>query len=274
MRHIPDSVPSTDGAPHLPVVAAAKPRPRGRVGRLLDSYRQDGAAQTLRLGWDGIQHLLVVDTYHKHGLREALRVGRDGVRYAGESRKILVVLSEPRPIPRAIEAASTHTFKFASAHELEELGHNPAYAISAADVERVSNGVARCLLQLDGDALAGYAWIWNSHLAYIEDDRMAGDGVHINLPDDTIYNFKAYTNPDYRGYGFQALRHLQLLKLTEDEGVRRLFGYVDHFNPDSLKGVRKSGYVPVGELRIRHRNGRARMVMDVDESFWTSTLRA
>ncbi len=248
---------------------------RSRVGRLLDSFRQDGATKTLRLGWEGIQHLLVVDTYRKHGLREALRVGRDGVRYAGESRKILVVLSEPRPIPRAIEAASTHTFKFASAQELLELGRNPAYAITAADVERVAGGIARCLLQLDGDKLAGYAWIWNSRLAYIEDveNGVQVDGVHINLPDDTIYNYKAYTNPEYRGYGFQALRHLQLLKLTEDEGVRRLFGYVDHFNSDSLKGVRKSGYVPVGELRVRHRKGRASMVLDVEESFWTSTMR-
>jgi hypothetical protein len=244
-----------------------------RAGRLLDSYRRDGARSALRRAWRGVQHLAVIEALRKHGPREALRVARDAVRYAGQSRKILVVLSEPRPIPKAIEAAETHTFKFASAQELEELGRNPAFQISSVDVQRVADGIARCLLQLDGDKLAGYAWIWNSRLAYVEDDRVAGDGVHINLPDDTIYNFKAYTNPDYRGFGFQALRHLQLLKLTEDEGVRRLFGYVDHFNTDSLKGVRKSGYVPVGEVRIRHRRGRARMVMDVEESFWTSTLR-
>lgn len=229
----------------------------------------------MRLGWSGIQNLLVVETYRKHGWREALRVGHDRVRYAGESRKILVVLSQPRPIPRAFEAAETHTFTFASAQQLEALGRNPAYSITPADVERVSGGVARCLLQLDGDELAGYAWIWNSRLAYLEDVERGVhvDGVHINLPDDTIYNYKAYTNPKYRGYGFQALRHLQLLKLTEAEGVRRLFGYVDQFNSDSLKGVSKSGYVPVGELRVRHRKGRATMVMDVEEAFWTSTLR-
>jgi hypothetical protein len=244
-----------------------------RAGRLLDSYRRDGARSALRRGWSGVKHLAVIEAYRKHGLREALRIARDAVRYAGQSRKILVVLSEPRPIPRAFDAASTHTFKFASAPELEELRRTPAFQISAQDVQRVSDGIARCLLQLDGDTLAGYAWIWNSRLAYVEDDRVADDGVHINLPDDTIYNFKADTNPDYRGFGFQALRHLQLLKLTEDEGVRRLFGYVDQRNTDSLKGVRKSGYVPVGEVRIRHRKGRAMMVMDVEESFWTSTLR-
>jgi GNAT superfamily N-acetyltransferase len=249
---------------------------RSRATRLFESYRQDGAVKTLRLGWEGVQHLLVVDTYRKHGFREAARIGRDGVRYAGSSRKILVVLSEPKPIPRAIEAASTHTFKFASAQELEELRRTPAYQISAEDVQRVADDIARCLLQLDGDKLAGYAWIWNSRIAYLEDVDSNGvhvDGVHINLPDDTIYNFKAYTNPDYRGYGFQAVRHRQLLKLTEDEGVRRLFGYVDHFNSNSIKGLTKSGYVPVGELRVRHKNGRATMVMDVEESFWTSTLR-
>jgi hypothetical protein len=231
--------------------------------------------ETLRLGWRGVQNLPVVETYRKHGLREAARIGGAGVRHAGESRKILVVLSEPRPIPKAFEAAATHTFAFATADQLRELQANPAYGIGDLDVARARDDIARCLLQLDGDQLAGYAWIWNSRLAYLEDveNGLHVDGVHVNLPDDTIYNFKAYTNPAYRGFGFQALRHLQLLKLTEPEGVRRLFGFVDHFNTDSLKGVRKSGYVPVGELRVRHRNGRATMVMDVDEAFWTSTLR-
>jgi ribosomal protein S18 acetylase RimI-like enzyme len=250
-------------------------RANTRFKRLLETFKHDGLSEMLRLGWRGLKHLRLVDTYNQHGLRETLRIGRDGLRYSGESRKILVVLAEPRPLPRAIEAAATHKFTFASTEDLEKLGQNPAYSITPTDVERVSKEVARCLLQLDGETLVGYAWIWNSRLAYIEDveNGVHVDGVHLNLPDDTIYNYKAYTNPEYRGYGYQALRHLELLRLTEAEGVRRLFGYVDHFNSNSLNGVRKSGYVPIGELRIRHRKGRATMIVDVQEDFWATKLR-
>ncbi|HWI21734.1 MAG TPA: hypothetical protein VNT22_03865 [Baekduia sp.] len=248
---------------------------RNRSRSLLDMYKQLGPRATLRAVRQRLQSLLLIETYKKHGLGEVLRIGRDGIRYFGETRKILVALSDPRPLPKAIEASKTHEFKFATPQELLRIAENPAYLISPEDIEYVSNGIARCLLQMDGDKLAGYAWIWNSRMAYLEDIEggVHVDGVHVNLPDDTIYNYKAYTNPDYRGYGYQALRHLQLLKMTEGEGVKRLFGYVDHFNSSSLKGVRKSGYVPVGELRVRHRRGRAKMVLDVQEDFWTSKLR-
>src|SRR5690606_34333921 len=141
----------------------------------------------------------LLDTYKQHGLKEMLRVGRDGLLHSGEARKILVALSEPRPLPDAIKAAENHVFKFATPEDLERLSQNPAYSIAPIDIERVQKGVARCLLQLDGEKLVGYAWVWNSRLAYIE------DGVHVNLPDDTIYNYKGYTNPEYRGYGYQAL---------------------------------------------------------------------
>jgi GNAT superfamily N-acetyltransferase len=248
---------------------------RNRLQSLREIHKQQGLRATFRLARNRLQTLLLIETFRTHGLREVLRVVRDGLRYFGQSRKILVALSEPRPLPKAIKASETHEFKFATPEELLRIAENPAYVISPEDIEYVSRGVARCLLQMDGEHLAGYAWIWNSRLAYLEDIEggVHVDGVHVNLPDDTIYNYKAYTNPDYRGYGYQALRHLQLLKMTEAEGVKRLFGYVDHFNSSSLKGVRKSGYVPVGELRVRHRGGRAKMILDVQEDFWSSKMR-
>ncbi len=208
------------------------------------------------------------EAYQAHGLMEMLRVGWQGLRYYGSSRAILFALYEPRPMPAAVTAAKDHQFRFATPEDLEALGKVPAYEIAPIDVERVQKGTARCMLQLDGDRLVGYAWIWTSRLAYID------SGVHLNLPDDTIYNYKGYTNPEYRGGGYQALRHVNLLKLTKAEGVRRLFGFVDHFNTKSLRGVKKSGYVPVGEIVIRCRKGgKVRVRMNVDEHFWSFKAR-
>ncbi len=178
------------------------------------------------------------------------------------SRRIyLFALSTPRPNPDAVGAAATHDMRFATPDELCAIRSRPDTTLSDNDLLAARKG-DRCLLQLDGSTLVGYAWIAGSSLVYI------ADGFYIRLPDDTIYNYKAWTNPQYRGFGFQALRHLRLLEATAAEGVRRLFGYVDAVNFNSLHGVAKSGYERVGDLRITRRGGRARVRLDVASDMW------
>lgn len=176
-------------------------------------------------------------------------------------RIYLYALSEPRPAPKAEAAAATHVTRFATPDELVAIHARGDATLSKNDLLAAQKG-DRCLLQLDGDALVGYAWIAGSPLVYV------AEGFYIRLPDDTVYNYKAWTNPAYRGFGFQALRHLRLLEATAGEGVRRLFGYVDAVNLSSLQGVAKSGYERVGALWISRRNGRVRLSARVDAEFW------
>lgn len=212
---------------------------------------------------------LLKELYHQFGFFVTLDIFFKGIRYMGCNRMILFALTQPKPQKKAIESSRTHTFKFATEEDLKGLSVVEKYNIGEIDVERVRNGTAKCLLQLDGDKLAGYAWIWTHRLAYI------AQGYHLNLPNDTIYNYKGYTDPDYRGDGFQALRHVKLLELLKDEGVSRLFGFVDHFNVRSLNGVKKSGYKKVGELVIRHnrKNKQVNMKLVLDENFWAQEAR-
>src|SRR5690606_18344614 len=200
---------------------------------------------------------LLKEIYSQFGFLVALDIFFKGLRYKGCNRMILYALSKPKPQERAIENSKTHTFKFATVEDLAVLSVVEKYNIGEIDMERVRNGTAKCLLQLDGNKLAGYAWIWTHRLAFI------AQGYHLNLPNDTIYNYKGYTDPDYRGDGFQALRHVKLLELLRGEGVSRLFGFVDHFNVRSLKGVKKSGYKKVGELVIRHNSKNKQVKMEL-----------
>jgi hypothetical protein len=202
------------------------------------------------------------DVHRLHGLREMLVTAWVGGLYKGSKRLMLVSLNNPKPMPKAVEAAKNHRFFFAGPEDLVRFQQNQANQIAEIDIERVKSDIARCLVQLDGDVLTGYAWVWMSKLAYI------ADGVYINLPVSTIYNYKAYTNPDYRGLGFQGLRHLKLLELLELEGVTSLFGFVDRLNTKSLHGVKKSGYQVIGELIIRHNKGRVLTRLNLPEWFW------
>lgn len=217
-------------------------------------------------GWAEIVERLR-STRRSHGWREAGRIAWSGFWHRGGTRLFLVALPQPRPLPAAVEAARGHTFRFANVDDLTRIRRDPAVDVSERDMAQVASGAIRCMLQLDGEQLVGFAWVWGSQLAYL------ADGFHINLPDDTAYNYKSYTAPAYRGKGFQALRHLEILRALEPEGKRRLFGFVDHLNSRSLRGVRKSGYLPVGEFTVRRRKGKIRMVVETVENFWADGPR-
>lgn len=179
----------------------------------------------------------------------------------GYKRIFLFELSEPRPAQKSMDAAKDHVFRFATIEDIEALRIEDKWDISDEDIKAFKKG-DQCLLQIDGDRLVGYAWLASSQLVEV------AWGFHINLADDTIYNYKGFTAVEYRGKGFQPLRHLKLLEHARASGKRRLFGYVDHLNLNSLRGVSKSGYRPVGVLRCTRRGGQIRFKMKIKKGNW------
>jgi len=204
----------------------------------------------------------LIETLREYGFKECLRIGWTGFFYRGTSRLLLVALSKPNYIERTSAATKFYDFRFASVVELQALSKNPEYEITQLDIDRVRTGISRCLVQFDGNLLTGYTWVWLNKLAYI------ADGFYLNLPDDAIYNYKALTLPTYRGFGFQGVRHLKLLELLRPEGITRLFGFVDSYNTKSLRGVKKSGFVPVGELVIKKRGTMVHSQLRLKADFW------
>jgi RimJ/RimL family protein N-acetyltransferase len=181
-------------------------------------------------------------------------------------RMFLIVLTTARPTPAASEAAKNHTFRFASREELVAFSKQPEAKIYERDIASFDTG-NRCLLQLDREALVGYSWVGTARLVELM------WGLHFNMPDDMVYNYNGYTVPSYRGTSYQALRHLKILELSRPGGTRRLFGYVDHLNYASLRGVEKSGYERVGTLRGVKREGRISFSMQVQDDAWSQLVR-
>lgn len=198
-----------------------------------------------------------------HAARRALSL----VPGANVFRMFIVVLREPRPSPEAQLAAKNHDFHFATLEELQRLLADPESHIAERDIVSFQRG-NRCLLQYDGEALVGYTWISDSSLIDVN------WGLHINLPDDMLYNYNGFTTKAYRGTAFQALRHLKVLELTHAQGKRRLIGYVDHLNYASLRGVAKSGYEQVGVIWGVERNGKIRFSVQLNADSWSTATRA
>ncbi|HPC96307.1 MAG TPA: hypothetical protein PLU87_15275 [Sedimentisphaerales bacterium] len=180
-------------------------------------------------------------------------------------RIFLFALSSP-PSASAEIPDTGHTFRFATSEDIRTYHADPAWPVRDRDVLAFERG-DRCLLQFDGDALVGFAWIAASPLVEIM------GGFHFNLPDDTVYNYHSFTAPAYRGKGYQAARHLQLLEHIKETGQRRLFGYVDQTNLDSLKGVKKSGYAKIGVLRCIRKPRQVKFVLKVSRDLWSDQKR-
>ena len=138
--------------------------------------------------------------------------------------------------------------------------------VHAWDLEAFADG-CRCLLQLDGERLVGYTWVASSPLIEVM------WGLHLNLPEDMVYNYNGFTAPAYRGTSFQGLRHLKVLERMREEGKRRLFGYVDDLNYRSLRGVEKSGYHRVGVLVGVKRGGQTHFALTIDAEAWAEQVR-
>ena len=205
--------------------------------------------------------------FRSQGFLHAAKISFRRIFFPSRCYKILFALDEPKPNENAVITSANHVFRFATVDELKMFSKVKDFDIHDFDIERVERGSARCMLQLDKENLVGYSWIWRNNLAHID------DGFHINLPNDTIYNFKGYTSPEYRGDGFQALRHLKLLENLKDSGVNRLFGFVDQYNLRSLNGVKKSGYKRVGEMVIDRGSEDVRMSLHLKNYFWSREAR-
>jgi GNAT superfamily N-acetyltransferase len=206
----------------------------------------------------------------RHGVRGLLVSLARYFFLGGSSKKscrlFLYVLDTPKATPESFKAAEGHTFRFATADDIEFYSKDPTWDIQDRAIAAFKRG-NRCFLQFDGDSLVGYAWISGSQLVELM------WGFHFNMPDDTVYNFKGYTAPAYRGKGFQPLRHLRLLEHIRREGKRRLLGYVDQMNLDSMSGLAKSGYKKVGTLRCIKKRGKVRFILNAPKDFWSEEKR-
>jgi RimJ/RimL family protein N-acetyltransferase len=181
-------------------------------------------------------------------------------------RIFLFELTTPRPTPESIRAAEGHTFRFATIEDIHTYHADPIWDIGDKSVLAFERG-DRCLLQFDGDTLVGYTWLAASSLVELT------WGFHFNMPDDTVYNYKGFTAPAYRGEGFQPLRHLKLLEHVKGTGQHRLFCYVDQMNLSSLKGVKKSGYKKIGVLRCVRKQEKVRFFLRVSKDVWSKERR-
>jgi ribosomal protein S18 acetylase RimI-like enzyme len=207
-------------------------------------------------------------TLRRHGFGAAAQLTWATVdrRVRGAKRVLLFGLAQPLPMAEAEAAARCHVFRWATVEDLTVAQTDGTGLWLPQDLAAAERG-DRCLLQLDGGRLVGYTWVSCHPITFVT------EGLHINLPDDTAYVYRAYTAPAYRGGGFQGLRTQELLRRVRPEGKQRLLCYVEDTNFESLKGVRKSGYQPIGEILFTREQGQVRVSLRLAQAYWSEQRR-
>lgn len=114
------------------------------------------------------------------------------------------------------------------------------------------HGVRRFYLGLIGGEIGHISWI------YTDRDRL----FHIRLRPGEIALDGAYTFKAFRGRGLLSAVERAALDDAKREGVRAAYTHVHVDNVASIRGVLKTGFVPIGMLSVRRRLGFTRRRFD------------
>ena len=146
-------------------------------------------------------------------------------------------------------------YRFLSASEVQALAADPAHDLEAAMAQRLQSGRDYCFAVFHGDRLANYSWYALESIG-----REHSFGAGLTFPADTVYLYKAYTVPAYRGQQIHGAAIQRALQAFQQRGVRHLIAIVEFANWASWRSHAKLGCRPDGHLlRLGQRSwGRTR----------------
>ena len=162
-------------------------------------------------------------------------------RTVGLNRLIIIVLDKSGLRRKKADDSLVHSFRFANRKDLVEMKETEKFEIHDFDIEAHEKG-EKCLLHFVNEELAGYTWA-HPFLA-----PTIISGISLKIPNDTIYNYKGFTHPRFRGKGLQSSRYFSLFENFENEAKQRLLGYVEFTNWSSQRGQKKGGYLGIGAM--------------------------
>ncbi len=136
---------------------------------------------------------------------------------------------------------SSLKFRFLTAEEIRAAAGDAANDLDANMAGRLDFGRNFCFAALDRGRLANYSWY---ALGHIEPEHSSDAGL--TLPEDTVFMYKAFTLPAYRGQRLHQATIHRAVQIFARMGIRRLVALVEYGNWASLRshlgmGCRRAG---------------------------------
>jgi len=149
----------------------------------------------------------------------------------------LADLSPAPPLSCGLES------RWLTADEVRAYAADPTNDLDASMASRLENARNYCHAIVDGSRLANYSWY---ALESIEPEHSLGIGLVFPL--DTVYLYKAYTHPDYRG---QRIHHAAIASAAPffaRQGISQLIAVIECANWASLRSHARLGCGRVGQV--------------------------
>jgi GNAT superfamily N-acetyltransferase len=167
--------------------------------------------------------------------RAARRIGH--LRVVNLVRLNLADLSSAPPLSRALRP------RWLTADEVRTYAADPANDLNASMAWRLENGRNYCHAIFDGPRLANYSWF---ALESIEPEHSLGIGLFFPL--DTVYLYKAYTHPDYRGQRIHHAAIASAVSFFGGQGISQLIAVIEYANWASLRSHTRLGCQRIGRI--------------------------
>jgi hypothetical protein len=134
-------------------------------------------------------------------------------------------------------------YRFLTADDIRAAVADPANDLDITMADRLQSGRDFCFAAFFGNRLANYSWY---ALEAIGPEDSFGAGLI--LPRDTVYMYKAYTVPAYRGQQIHGAVLLKAAQYFQQLGITQLIAIVEFANGPSLRSHLRLGCRPAGRL--------------------------
>jgi ribosomal protein S18 acetylase RimI-like enzyme len=211
----------TGDRPPVASSPARPPEPLGRIGKFADDYRRFG----LRTAAAGFTYRL---------LRRSCRMTIAHVL----SLDVADLAQQPK-LPLDFEC------RWLTADEVRTYASDEVNDLEVSMADRVNDGQNYCFGVLCNRRLVNYCWY---SLGMIEKEHSFGAGLA--LPTDTLFLYKAFTHPDFRGRHFHPSAVCRVVQDFARRGISRVVALVESDNGPSLHCHIRLGFRRIGRMLI------------------------
>ncbi len=156
----------------------------------------------------------------------------------GQVLRLELASALPQPQPK-LELE----YRFLNCENVRAAALDPRHELEASIAERLQSSRDFCFAAFHGDRLANYSWF---ALETIEPEHSFGAGL--KLPQDTVYLYKAYTVPEFRGRQIHGAALSRAAAHFRQRGSVQMIAIVDFANGASLRSHAKLGFRLAGRL--------------------------
>jgi CelD/BcsL family acetyltransferase involved in cellulose biosynthesis/ribosomal protein S18 acetylase RimI-like enzyme len=217
----PDAAQSARHSRDQTPAANLTPRPLGRIGQFADDCRRFG----VRAGASGLAYRLI---------RRSCRLT-----IAHVLRLDVTELAPQLRLPPDFEC------RWLTADEVRAFASDAANDLEDSLADRVNDGRNFCFGVLCNRRLVNYCWY---SLGAISKEHSFGAGLA--LPTDTLFLYKAFTDPDFRGRHFHPSAVSRVVHEFAKRGISRVVALVENDNWPSLHSHAKLGFRRVGRMLV------------------------